>query len=133
MVILQSVRLAFFFTCLVCLAFLASVKLHMLVCLYLEFDFIINKFLICFCRLSTPSIPAVPLTAASVYQPHHVPSTSMVAPASMFTSQQQPGPSSQTVYHNQQSISHAVYQSSALLNRAQVRLMIYIVSIELSS
>jgi len=76
-------------------------------------------------RLPTPSLNGVPVPlAGSVYQPHHVPSSSMVAPPSMFSSQQQ-GPSSQTVYHNQQ-VSHTVYQSSGLLNRAQVKFMSHV-------
>ena len=70
-------------------------------------------------RLPTPpSLGGVPVPlAGSVYQPHHVASNTMVAPPSVFTSQQQV-PSSQAVYHNQP-VSHAVYQSSALLNRHQ--------------
>jgi len=65
-------------------------------------------------RLPTP-VP-IPL-AGSVYQPHHVPSNSVVAPPAMFSSQQQSA-GSQTVYHGRQ-MAHGVYQSSALLNRAQ--------------
>jgi len=69
-------------------------------------------------RLPTPSLSGLPVPLpGSVYQPHHVQSSSMVAPASMFSSQQQ-GPSSQTIYRSQQ-VSHSVYQSSALLNRTQ--------------
>lgn len=68
-------------------------------------------------RLPTPSLSGVPVPLpGSVYQPN-VPSSSMVAPPSVFSSQQQ-GPSSQTVYRGQQ-VSHSVYQSSALINRAQ--------------
>ena len=68
-------------------------------------------------QMPTPSLGSVLVPiAGSVYQPHHVLPSSMVAPLSMFSSQQQ-GPSSQTVY---QQVSHTVYQSSPLINRAQV-------------
>lgn len=69
-------------------------------------------------RLPTPPLSSVPVPLpGSVYQPHHVPSSSMVAPPSLFSSQQQ-GSNSRTVYRNQH-MSHSVYPSSALINRAQ--------------
>ena len=75
-------------------------------------------------RLPTPSLSSVPVPLpGSVYQPHHLPSSSVVAPPSVFSSQQQ-GPTSQTVYRRQQ-VSHNVYRPSALLNRSQqVRLCV---------
>jgi len=78
-------------------------------------------------RLPTPSFSGIPIPlASSVYQPQHVPSNSVVAPPSMFSSQQQ-GAGGQTVYHGRQ-MSHGVYQSSAVLNRAQQVWLIFLQS-----
>jgi len=69
-------------------------------------------------RLPTPSLGGIPIPlTSSVYPSHHVPSSSVVAPPSMFSSRQQ-GTNGQTVYHGRQ-ITHGIYQSSTLLSRAQ--------------